>query len=172
MDFEDILKDAGEFGHYQKSLLFKFMVPTTFASAFYVLNVIFMVATPDHRCYVPELASLNLSEADIKNVAIPKLNDGTFSKCTMYAQNYTELVAKYKNTGEFPEVKIFGKVIPRRPELTCSHGWVYQKEWYEETVVSKWDLVCDNNYLPSLVLTLANAGSVLGTYCFSAMADK
>ncbi|GFU08998.1 carcinine transporter [Trichonephila clavipes] len=172
MDFEDILKDAGEFGSYQKSLLFKFMMPTTFASAFYVLNVIFMVATPDHWCYVPELASLNLSETDIKNVAIPRLNDGTFSKCTMYAQNYTALVSEFKSKGAFPEVKTFGKIIPRRPESMCSHGWEYQKEWYEETVVSKWDLVCDNNYLPSLVLTLANAGSVLGTYCFSAMADK
>lgn len=172
MDFEDILKDAGEFGHYQKSLLFKFMMPTTFASAFYVLNVIFMVATPDHWCYIPELASLNLSETEIKNLAIPKLNDGTFSKCTMYAQNYTALVSEFKSKGVFPEVKTFGKIIPRRPESMCSHGWEFQKEWYEETIVSKWDLVCDNNYLPSLVLTLANAGSVLGTYCFSAMADK
>ncbi|CAL1298066.1 unnamed protein product [Larinioides sclopetarius] len=172
MEFESILKEVGEFGKYQKSLLLKFMVPTTFASAFYVLNVIFMVATPDHWCYVPEFTSLNLSEAEIKRIAVPKLNDGTFAKCSMYAQNYTALVSEYKSTGKFPEIKINGKIIPKRSEMKCSHGWVYQKDWYEETIVSKWDLVCDRNYLPSLVLTLANAGSVVGTYFFSFMADK
>ncbi|GIY20998.1 organic cation transporter 1 [Caerostris darwini] len=172
MEFENILQDAGEFGKYQKSLLIKFMAPTTFASAFYVLNVIFMVATPDHRCYVPELASLNLSESEIRNIAIPKLNDGSFSKCTMYSQNYSALVSEFKSSGKFPEIKTIGKIISKRPENKCNHGWVYQKEWYEETIVSKWDLVCDNNYLPSLVLTLANAGSVFGTFCFSIIADK
>ncbi|GBN64703.1 Carcinine transporter [Araneus ventricosus] len=172
MEFESILKEVGEFGKYQKSLLLKFIVPTTFASAFYVLNVIFMVATPDHWCYVPEFASLNLSEAEIKRIAIPRLNDGSFAKCSMYAQNYAALFSEYKSTGKFPDVKINGKIIPKRPEMKCIHGWVYQKDWYEETIVSKWDLVCDRNYLPSLVLTLANAGSVIGTFCFSTMADK
>ncbi|KFM62071.1 Organic cation transporter 1, partial [Stegodyphus mimosarum] len=172
MDFESILEEVGDFGKYQKSLLFKFMVPTTLASAFYVLNVIFMVASPDHWCYVPELSSLNFTEDEVRKISIPKLPDGTFSKCTMYAHNYTALAAEYKATGKFPEFRPSGKIIPRRPVQKCNHGWVYQKDWYEETIVSQWDLVCDKNYLPSLVLTLANAGSVLGTFLFSAVADK
>ncbi|GIY96426.1 carcinine transporter [Caerostris extrusa] len=60
---------------------------------------------------------------------------------------------EFKSSGKFPEIKTIGKIISKRPENKCNHGWVYQKEWYEETIVSKWDLVCDNNYLPSLVLT-------------------
>ncbi|KAG8176664.1 hypothetical protein JTE90_029311 [Oedothorax gibbosus] len=173
MDFEGILSEVGDFGSYQKSLVFKFMVPTTFASAFYVLNVIFMVASPEHRCFIPELSTLNLSEAEVRRIAIPRFNDGTYSKCTMYAQNYTALVAEFKSSGKFPEVKpLKGKILPRRTERKCNYGWVYQKEWYEETIVSKWDLVCDKNYLPSLVLTLANAGSVFGTFLYSFMADR
>ncbi|KAG8173926.1 hypothetical protein JTE90_025692, partial [Oedothorax gibbosus] len=82
------------------------------------------------------------------------------------------LVAEFKSSGKFPEVKpLKGKILPRRTERKCNYGWVYQKEWYEETIVSKWDLVCDKNYLPSLVLTLANAGSVFGTFLYSFMAD-
>lgn len=137
MDFESILSEVGDFGKYQKSLLLKFMVPTTFASAFYVLNVIFMVATPDHWCYIPELSSTNLTESDIRDFAIPKLSDGSSSKCTMYAYNYTAAAAMYKATGNLPEFKHVGKVIPKKPVRKCFHGWVYQKEWYEETVVSQ-----------------------------------
>lgn len=172
MDFEGILSEVGDFGRYQKSLLLKFMVPTTFASSFYVLNVIFMVATPDHWCSIPELSSTNLTDSEIKNFAIPKLPDGSFSKCTMYAYNYTAVASMYQTTGKMPEFKYAGKIIPKKPVRKCTNGWIYQKEWYEETVVSEWDLVCDKNYLPSLVLTLANAGSVLGTFLFSAMADR
>ncbi|XP_054707555.1 carcinine transporter-like [Uloborus diversus] len=171
MDFETILRDVGDFGRYQKSLLLKFMVPTTFASAFYVLNVIFMVATPDHWCLVPQLSALNLTEQQIKNFAIPILPEGSFSKCTMYAYNYASVAAEYKSTGKLPEMNS-GKKILIKPIRKCNDGWVYQKEWYEETIVSQWDLVCDNNYLPSLVLTLANAGSVFGTFVFSIVADR
>lgn len=142
MDFEAILSEVGDFGRYQKSLVFKFMVPTTFASAFYVLNVIFMVASPEHRCFIPEFSTLNLSEAEVKRIAIPRLNDGTFSKCTMYAQNYSALVAEFKSSGKFPDVKPLGKILPRRAERKCNQGWVYQKEWYEETIVSKASVEC------------------------------
>lgn len=137
MDFEGILSEVGDFGKYQKSLLLKFMVPTTFASAFYVLNVIFMVATPDHWCSIPELSSTNLSQSEIKNFAIPRLPDGGFSKCTMYSYNYTAVGMIYRATGKVPEFKHAGKVIPKKPVEKCNNGWIYQKEWYEETVVSQ-----------------------------------
>ncbi|XP_042903942.1 carcinine transporter [Parasteatoda tepidariorum] len=172
MDFEGILKEVGDFGKYQKSLLINFMIPTTFASAFYVLNVIFMVATPDHWCLVPELQSLNISELDIKRISIPMQPGGTFSKCTRYDYNFTAFALEYMTTGKLPEIKNEGKFITRRPVKKCDNGWMYQKDWYEETIVSKWNLVCEDNYLPSLVLTLANAGSVFGTFIFSALADR
>lgn len=137
MDFETILKEVGDFGKYQKSLLLKFMVPTSLASAFYVLNVIFMVATPDHWCFVPELAATNLTDLEIRNIAIPKMADGSYSKCTMYAHNFAAVAAEYKATGKIPEFEHVRKIIPKRPVRKCTNGWVYQKEWYEETVVSQ-----------------------------------
>lgn len=141
MDFEGILNEVGDFGKYQKSVLLKFMVPTTFASAFYVLNVIFMVATPEHWCSVPELSSTNLTELEIKDFAIPRHSDGSFSKCTMYAYNYSAVAITYKTTGKIPEFKYVGKIIPKKPVRKCMNGWVYQKEWYEETVVSQVNLM-------------------------------
>ncbi|KAL3189389.1 hypothetical protein MRX96_002702 [Rhipicephalus microplus] len=48
----------------------------------------------------------------------------------------------------------------------------YDDLHYEETVPTKWDLVCSHGHLPSLVYSIATAGSVIGTVIIGAVADK
>lgn len=53
----------------------------------------------------------------------------------------------------------------------CRHGYEYDKQWYEETVVSKEDWVCDRGLYVTNALSFNRFGEVVGTFIFGQMGD-
>lgn len=176
MDFEDVLAEVGDFGWYQKKLIGVFLVPTTLISATYVMNVIFMVAVPDHWCLVPDLSQTNLTLDQIKYLSLPKtFKNGRerYSQCRMYDLDYGELVRNWTSgDGNFNQSWPNLDFRKKMPTVQCVHGWNYDRSLYSSNAVTKWDLVCDDDQLPSLILTLSNVGSVLGTLVFGFVSDR
>ena len=52
VSFDDILREVGEFGRYQKKIYFLLFLPTIF-SAMHKLAWVFLGAKADHRCKLP-----------------------------------------------------------------------------------------------------------------------
>lgn len=52
MDLDDILPEIGEFGTYQKSILWFVLLPAVFPCGFHAYNQLFMAGVPEHRCKV------------------------------------------------------------------------------------------------------------------------
>lgn len=74
LDLDDLLPVLGEFGCYQKLLLWFICLPACIPCGFCAFNQLFMTSTPDdYWCNVPELSEFNLTTEQIRSVAIPNI---------------------------------------------------------------------------------------------------
>ncbi|XP_044269761.1 beta-alanine transporter [Tribolium madens] len=162
MDLDDVLPQVGEFGRYQKLVLWFILLPGVFPCGFHAYNQLFMAATPDHWCRIKELEEYDARL--VRNISIPTvvLLDGQtrFSQCTMYDLNYTNSLEFYESVN-YTNVR----TVP------CEHGWVYDKEGHENTIITEWDLVCDKDLSATLALVLLGLGGLLGNYFFGYVQD-
>ena len=120
LEFEDILTDIGDYGKYQKRLILFFLFPSVALVPWFSMTNLFLVFIPEYSCYVPELASSNLS----KELQLTLLSPGN-SSCMRYDLNYTEVI----HSAEFT-LKNDTPVIP------CDQ-FLYDTTYYEETAASK-----------------------------------
>lgn len=170
MDFDEILPDLGEYGTYQKLILWFLLLPGTMPCGFHAYNQLFMASTPDHWCRVSHPVEGNLSEEMLKSLTIPYDNVSLeYSRCQRYDYNLTlhlERLADLTSDGGGVVGPPEGvKVVP------CDLGWQYDLEEYSTSVVSDWDLVCEHEFLPTLALVLLGASGLVGNYVFGYIQD-
>lgn len=71
---DDLLPVIGEYGRYQKLLLWLICLPACIPCGFCAFNQLFMTDTPhEYWCNVPQLTEFNLTDEQIRSVAIPKV---------------------------------------------------------------------------------------------------
>ncbi|KAG5679390.1 hypothetical protein PVAND_008958 [Polypedilum vanderplanki] len=161
IDFDDLLPHIGDFGRYQK-ILFLLMIPFAFFVAFVYFSQIFITLVPEeHWCAVPELEKLNYTVEQRRQLAIPYDENGGYSKCTMYAVNFTQM-------------HLLGKKSPESdwPIQKCIYGWEYNfTEIPYSTVATEFDWVCENDYLPTLSQSIFFVGAIVGGLLFGYIAD-
>lgn len=69
---DDLLPVLGEFGRYQKLLLWLICLPACLPCGFCAFNQLFMSDAPDdYWCDVPNLKDFNLTTEQIRDIAIP-----------------------------------------------------------------------------------------------------
>lgn len=169
VDFDDLLPHVGEFGRYQR-ILFLLMIPFAFYVAFVYFSQIFITIVPEqHWCWVPELEHLSVDER--RALAIPvhyehrtEFDDGSpsFSKCSMYAVNYTEVLANN-----------IRKADPSWPTQPCKHGWEYNfTDVPYATAATDFEWVCENAYLSTLSQSIFFVGAIVGGLLFGWIADR
>jgi MFS transporter, OCT family, solute carrier family 22 (organic cation transporter), member 4/5 len=54
---------------------------------------------------------------------------------------------------------------------TCVHGYDYDKTWYERTVVSDEDWVCDQTLYQTNTFVFHRIGEIVGTFVFGQLGD-
>ncbi|XP_077488177.1 organic cation transporter protein-like [Amblyomma americanum] len=171
MEFEDVIEELGGFGRFQKLLLWMFLLPSQMLFPFFSMNLIFLLSEPDHRCVVPQLDALDMNASQVEVIRRLVVSEDECSMLPLWDVNST--------TQRLPDAVgdahapwnaswFVNESAPRRPcEL-----FRYDDLHYDETVPTKWDLVCSRGHLPSLVYSVGTAGSVIGTVFIGAMADR
>ena len=85
-------------------------------------------------------------ECDLKSMNLSTDNYSVIDKCSVLNNNNNETIK-------------------------CTH-WIYDKSEMENSMITDYDLVCDNDYVFELAYSLEQIGYVVGTLLFSFIADK
>ncbi|KAH8277856.1 hypothetical protein KR018_008709 [Drosophila ironensis] len=177
MDFDEVLREVGSFGLYQKVIICFVLLPAALPCAFQAYSQLFIAATPEHWCRVPELEPWSQDYVQlVRNLSIPRNSDGVYAECSMYARNYSDIV-RYLEYRPPPELlrQQADELLKLQPDtaqvVPCQHGWHYDRSIYSSTVVQEWNLVCDQSFHVTLALVVFGIGGLLGNYVFGYLVD-
>ncbi|XP_008549084.1 organic cation transporter protein [Microplitis demolitor] len=185
IDFDEVLVHVGEKGRYQNIMYYLLCIPATLPAAFLAFSQVFVSASPDHWCRIPELENITsfmtLDERKALSLPYTVRSDGRrqYSRCFMYDVNYTSIIEEWLHqvnylandgisTAKFPTPVS----SVDWPITKCLYGWNYDRRDYDSTLVTELDLVCDNSWLPSTSTTFFYVGSLFGNVVFGWIADK
>uniref|UniRef100_A0A1A9WLX5 Major facilitator superfamily (MFS) profile domain-containing protein n=1 Tax=Glossina brevipalpis TaxID=37001 RepID=A0A1A9WLX5_9MUSC len=167
-DLDELLPTIGEFGKYQKLLVFGICLPACIPCGFCAFNQLFMADTPEeYWCKVPELLNVTTKEQR-KILAIPydaeDSDNIAFSKCQRYAVNWTEIL----------EDTDINYIEPNHswPLEACKNGWEYNTSEIWSSIVIDFDLVCERDIYPTIGLAALNVGGPIGVYLFGLLNDR
>ncbi|XP_043474707.1 tubulin beta chain-like isoform X2 [Leptopilina heterotoma] len=175
IDFDEVLLHVGEKGRYQNIMYYLLCIPATLPAAFLAFSQVFVSASPDHWCKIPELDNLTsiLSLDERKALSLPYRirSDGRreYDRCTMYDVNYTSIVESWldsflSNDSQFESSTSSSSIIssnliyppnrlppppvsnPNWPITKCRHGWDYDTRDYDSTLVTEfWEVISDEH---------------------------
>ncbi|XP_054752662.1 organic cation transporter protein-like [Lytechinus pictus] len=172
---DDILVDIGQFGSFQKRV-FAILCLIVFTSSWQSMITVFLAGTSDHWCAVPQWNDFDCSAAGLsdkscmlamKNASIP-VNYTTDNEL-VYAQ-----CVKYNVSGVAfdPSVDPFNDHSwPTSQVIECDDGWVYDRSQYKSSIVTDYDLVCDNGDLFQVSQSVFYAGYLAGSIINGSLAD-
>ncbi|XP_078267185.1 organic cation/carnitine transporter 2-like [Rhinoraja longicauda] len=162
-DYDEITAFLGEWGPAQK-LIFLLLGVTVIPNGFSPLIIIFVGDTPAHRCLIP--GNLNLSQAWM-NRTIP-LVPGTqdqYRQCSRYRLDVIRNLSEV-----FPDPDLLN--VSGIEEEPCLDGWEYSQDQYTSTIVSEWDLVCDDTWKGPFTTSLYFFGVLIGSGGSGVISDR
>uniref|UniRef100_A0A3B5LCU2 Major facilitator superfamily (MFS) profile domain-containing protein n=1 Tax=Xiphophorus couchianus TaxID=32473 RepID=A0A3B5LCU2_9TELE len=157
----------GEWGAFQRRVFFLLSLSVV-PNGLTAFSIVFLADTPDHRCALP--AHLNLSAA-WRNSSIPleedAIRDGALvpSKCSRYK---VENLLKYSERGLLPLDVNLSNV----PKESCLDGWEFDHSVYTSTIVSEWNLVCDESWKSPLTSSIFFCGVFTGSLISGQLSDR
>ncbi|KAJ7316503.1 hypothetical protein JRQ81_002665 [Phrynocephalus forsythii] len=165
-DYDDLVAFLGEWGPFQR-LVFFLLSASIIPNGFNGMSAVFLAGIPEHRCRVP--AGANLSAA-WRNAAIPlEVRDGrppAPSRCRRYR---LAAMLNFSAARLEPGRDVDLGQVEQEP---CRDGWEYSRQPFRATIVSEWDLVCDNDWKTPLTTSLFFVGVLFGSFISGQLSDK
>ncbi|CAF3367192.1 unnamed protein product [Rotaria socialis] len=163
MQFDDFYEIVGVFGRYQKvkylMICLAYMLPPIM-----VYTWVFTAATPSFRCriLVEEMSDVEIPK-NILSRYIP-----SESQCRQYKSqiSISECQRCYQNTNR----SIFNEGI-KTPLKSCN-SFVFDRTYYQSTLVEEWSMVCNQVSLKSFVQTIFFFGYMIGSLVFGVLSDR
>ncbi|XP_063784263.1 solute carrier family 22 member 4-like [Pseudophryne corroboree] len=165
LDYDQATSFLGDWGPFQLTIFF-LLSASTIPNGFNGMSVMFLAATPEHRCLVPDNGTLSLAW---RNVSIPwEERDGqqVESRCWRYR---LETLRNYSALGLVPGVDVNVSGIQRE---RCLDGWEYSRDIYHSTVVTEWNIVCEDDWKGPLTTSLFFAGVLTGSFISGQLSDS
>nr|XP_057942636.1 organic cation/carnitine transporter 2-like isoform X2 [Doryrhamphus excisus] len=135
------------------------------STGFNGLYILFVGAAPEHRCLIPEV---NLTPAwQEAIIPVTQVNGHEArSRCSRYK---LEAVRNLSDKGFAPgrDVNLTGL-----EQEGCLDGWSYSKDIYQATIVTEWDLVCDDQWKVPFASSTMFVGYLLGSLISGQLSDR
>ncbi|XP_076466871.1 organic cation transporter protein-like [Babylonia areolata] len=159
MKFDEVLSDVGEFGTYQKRIIFLICI-TSGCVHLQNLSPVFTMVIPHHRCQIPGLPNdtyevQSAHHAWLINLTIPLTDEeGHYSQCTVY-----DVASQGADSST------------NKTERTCQQ-WVFDRSVFKETLTSQLNLVCGQKIYRSHTSMMIFAGKFVGAFLTSMFGDR
>ncbi|XP_057629537.1 solute carrier family 22 member 21-like [Chionomys nivalis] len=163
--YDDLTAFLGEWGTFQR-LIFFLLSASIIPNGFTGLSAVFLTAIPEHRCRVPD--TVNLSSA-WRNHSIPlETKDGRQvpQKCRRYR---LATIANFSALGLEPGLDVD---LEQLEQESCLDGWEYNKDIFLSTIVTEWNLVCNNDWKGPLTTSFFYVGVLLGSFISGQLSDR
>ncbi|XP_075397639.1 organic cation/carnitine transporter 2 [Tenrec ecaudatus] len=164
-DYDEVTSFLGEWGPFQR-LVFFLLSASIVPNGFNGLSAVFLTATPEHRCRVPE--SANLSSA-WRNHSVPlRLQDGREvpHSCRRYK---LAALANFSALGLLPGRDVN---LTQLEQESCLDGWEFSQDIYLSTIVTEWNLVCEDDWKGPLTISLFFVGVLVGSFVSGQLSDR
>ncbi|XP_025242721.1 solute carrier family 22 member 4 [Theropithecus gelada] len=164
-DYDEAIAFLGEWGPFQR-LIFFLLSASIIPNGFNGMSVVFLAGTPEHRCRVPDAA--NLSSAWRNNSVPLRLRDGreVLHSCRRYR---LATIANFSALGLEPGRDVD---LGQLEQESCLDGWEFSQDVYWSTVVTEWNLVCEDNWKVPLTTSLFFVGVLLGSFVSGQLSDR
>ncbi|XP_022280977.1 solute carrier family 22 member 5 isoform X1 [Canis lupus familiaris] len=164
-DYDEVTTFLGEWGPFQR-LIFFLLSASIIPNGFNGMSAVFLAATPEHRCRVPDAA--NLSRA-WRNHSIPlRLQDGREvpHSCRRYR---LAAIANFSALGLEPERDVD---LEQLEQESCLDGWEFSQDVYQSTIVTEWNLVCEDDWKAPLTVSLFFVGVLVSSFISGQLSDR
>lgn len=165
-DYDKSIAFLGEWKSYQLRL-FILISLTIVPNGFTGFSVVFFADTPTHRCHIPIEANLS---AVWRNNSIPfedSHESGPMkpSRCARYK---LEALRGFSERGLEPGDVNMSTVEKER----CLDGWEYDNSVYTSTIVTEWNLVCDDSWKSPFTSSINFFGVLAGSFISGQLSDR
>ncbi|XP_033124291.1 organic cation transporter protein-like [Anneissia japonica] len=161
MKFDGVFKYTGKYGRYHRQIT-HIVCLVIITNTFTNISTVFLNGTMDHFCKdTDNTTNTNCSASDYEfgianNILPPDDKNTPFINETM-CRMYTGDVDGVNNN----ETEL----------ASCEHGWTYDRSMYRSTIVSEFDLVCEDSYKVSLAASSFLFGYFFGSIVFGGICD-
>ncbi|XP_005150170.2 solute carrier family 22 member 3 [Melopsittacus undulatus] len=170
--FDEVLKEAGEFGRFQKRVFF-LLCQTGITFSFLFASVVFLGQAPgSYWCRIPgaaeqsELCGWTLEEERNFTVLPLRLGNGSSSgECERL-----DVVWDTSVSCASPLTHYSNGSTGYLPLTTCHDNWVYKQP--HSSIVSEYNLVCGNAWMLDLSQAVLNLGFLAGAFTLGYAADR
>ncbi|XP_078071222.1 organic cation/carnitine transporter 2-like isoform X2 [Mustelus asterias] len=158
-DYDEATAFLGQWGHYQRTI-FLLLSIGVIPNGYVGLSMVFLADTPQHHCRLSNSSNVTAEETSFANLSLLLPLEGVngeqvYSKCTRFK-------------AQLPD----GINDTTRETEHCVDGWVYSKDRYIATIVSEWDLVCENNWKGPFTMSVIFLGMTSGAFISGHISDR
>ncbi|NWZ44863.1 S22A3 protein, partial [Brachypodius atriceps] len=170
--FDEVLKEAGEFGRFQKRVFFLLsQTGITFSSLF--ASVVFLGRAPDNFwCRIPGAAELSdrcgwtlEEERNFTVLPLHLRNESVSGECERLDVTWDP-----SGSCSSPSSRYGNDSTGSLPLTPCRGTWVYEQP--HSSIVSEYDLVCGNAWMLDLSQAILNLGFLAGAFILGYAADR
>ncbi|KAI1883553.1 hypothetical protein AGOR_G00232770 [Albula goreensis] len=151
-DYDEITSFLGETGPFQWTI-FILLSLSTIPNGYSGMSMVFLSDTPRHYCrprYLNGTRANQSHAAPVENAGVP-LNVTT---CTRH-KSHSGTEGRFSNETE-----------------NCENGWEYSTEQYISTIVTEWNLVCDDEWKVPFTLSVFFMGVLTGSFISGHISDR
>ncbi|KAM6460307.1 solute carrier family 22 member 16 [Liasis olivaceus] len=173
-NFELLFESLGHFGRYQALVYFASVFQSISCGIHYLASV-FLAVTPKFVCSVAG----NVSRVLVYNSSRSKVEDAW----SLWTSTQSYILVQLEN-GDIWELnqcsrskrenasRFTYEYSGNKTDFLCTDGYIYDHTNWQSTIVTEWDLVCQQEWLAKLTQPTFMLGVLFGAVIFGDLADR